>query len=73
MSDKQRFSWPDRGFPAARPESTAEKRSAREIPSYVAWLSDRRDDLRKRVAAGQSLTEQDLRLRQQLAEANMPS
>ena len=71
MSDKQRFIWPDRGFAAARPESTAEKRSASQIPSYLAWLRDRRDGLRKRLAAGQSLTAEDLLLRQQLAEVDM--
>ena len=42
------------------------------IPSYVAWLTDRRKDLREKVAAGQSLTIEDLVLKQQLAEADMP-
>lgn len=73
MSDRQRFNWPERGFAATRPESTGpEKRSATQIPSYVAWLTDRRQELRKKVAAGQTLTGADLLLRQQLAEANMP-
>ncbi len=75
MSDRQQFNWPDRGWAASSPERTGgpEARSAVQIPSYVAWLRERREVLREKVAAGESLTGKDLLLRQQLAEANMPS
>lgn len=73
MSDRQRFIWPERGFAATRPESTGpEKRDAMQIPSYVAWMTDRRKALREKVTRGETLTGADVLLRQQLAEANMP-